>query len=137
MVSWDLAQKRVRKYELKIEELEEDYYQIKKKIEQAYDTYHERLGQFRYMTDIKVQEAMAEFKLLEVEDFSPFINTVEMVSMQVEDEFQQVFNHLDDQRNKLDEAYNKTYRQLDDKLSQAYVERQRASYDGDEKKGAR
>ncbi|EHJ51573.1 hypothetical protein [Streptococcus macacae] len=127
MDAWDVAQAKVQEYELEIEILDEDYRRIKNQLEEERMSYEERLHYFNAMTDIKYEEAMADFRNLEVEDERPFTDTVTDINIRVQNAFIDVFNYYSEQFEELDTAYKKTYSRVSDKLEAAYSERRKLS----------
>lgn len=127
MDEWDVIQDKIKKYELELEFMDEDYRRIKKQLEQERESYEERLQNFNAFTDTKYQEALADFKALEVQDSMHFTTTVTDINTQVQNAFIDVFRYYDNQFESLEKVYKKTFQPVSDKLEAAYIERRKLS----------
>lgn len=127
MDKWDVIQDKINKYELELELMDEEYRSIKSQLEEERESYEERLHNFNAFTDIKYEEAMADFKALEVENSEPFTTTMTDINIRVQNAFMDVFRYYDDQFEELEKIYKKTSGPVSEKLEAAYMERQKLS----------
>lgn len=133
MDKWELALAKIRQCELDLEQLDERYRRDKNALKEEWNLYGKRRSQFNYMIEQKYQEGIATFREEGITDYQEFNNLLEILTVEGESAFNKAFWNIQDKMDNLEQAYRKSYNQIDERLSEAYKERNQADLELSEK----